>query len=246
MSRFRRRKDGKFKAKSTEDRKVRSIRATDSAWESLGDIAESQNMTRADLMETMVQGGKLDCIKGIDALQELAHQLHPNCELISIQKLVQQLETDAQIDSLRELVQQLQPIQNLVRKLDPIQKLAQKLEHFQKLAQKLEPIQELAHKLEAIQGVSLLQTLGNDIKVVSDVATGMEALQTTPNQIDVLDKRAIALEMIHQFIKEYSLEQKVANPHEYREYQGLSDLEKWLMQQSEIMPLVHTNGHSND
>lgn len=245
MSRFRRRKDGKFKAKSNEDRKVRSIRATDSAWESLGDIAESQNMTRADLMEKMVQDGKLDCIQGIDVLQELVHQLKPDHELLPLQELVQQLEPDARIDSLRELVQHLQPIQDLVHKLDPIQELAQKLEPFQELAQKLEPIQELAQKLEAIQEISLLQMLGRDIDVVSDIATGMEALRTMPNQLDVLDKRAIALEMIHQFIEEYKLEHKVANPHKYPEYQGLADLEKWLMQQSALMSLVHTNGNVN-
>jgi hypothetical protein len=43
--------NGKFIQKSNELRPVRSIRATDSTWEMLGNIADKQRITRADLIE---------------------------------------------------------------------------------------------------------------------------------------------------------------------------------------------------
>jgi hypothetical protein len=46
---------GKFKQKGDQPRKVRSLRLTDQCWEQLGQIAESQLSTRADLIEDIVK-----------------------------------------------------------------------------------------------------------------------------------------------------------------------------------------------
>lgn len=46
---------GKFLAKSDDGRSVRSIRATDATWMKFGDMAEEEGITRADLLEKLVQ-----------------------------------------------------------------------------------------------------------------------------------------------------------------------------------------------
>lgn len=46
---------GKFALKNEEHRLVRSLRLTDSTWESLGVTAQSLEMTRADLLEQLVR-----------------------------------------------------------------------------------------------------------------------------------------------------------------------------------------------
>lgn len=53
-------KSGKFAQKSDQHREVRSIRLTDSTWEKLGTAAESRCITRADLIEQLVESGALD------------------------------------------------------------------------------------------------------------------------------------------------------------------------------------------
>lgn len=51
---------GKFAAKSEELREVRSLRLTDTTWERLGDAAKSRCITRADLVEQLVESGVLN------------------------------------------------------------------------------------------------------------------------------------------------------------------------------------------
>ncbi len=46
---------GKFKQKGDQPRKVRSLRLTDQCWEQLGEISETQSLTRADLIEEIVK-----------------------------------------------------------------------------------------------------------------------------------------------------------------------------------------------
>lgn len=48
---------GKFVQKSDEARKVRSIRVTDKAWDELGRIASERDVTRADLIEELIEKG---------------------------------------------------------------------------------------------------------------------------------------------------------------------------------------------
>lgn len=54
MAKFQRGDKGKFVAKSSEHRLVRSLRLTDSAWDVLGQQADSRCITRADLIEYWV------------------------------------------------------------------------------------------------------------------------------------------------------------------------------------------------
>jgi predicted DNA-binding ribbon-helix-helix protein len=48
---------GKFTQKSDEPRYIRSIRLTNSTWETLGAIATVRGITRADLLEQLVKEG---------------------------------------------------------------------------------------------------------------------------------------------------------------------------------------------
>ena len=47
-------KSGKFLNKSNNFRKTRSIRATDEIWNKFGDIANQEGITRADLLERII------------------------------------------------------------------------------------------------------------------------------------------------------------------------------------------------
>ena len=51
---------GRFASKSPEYREVRSLRLTDKTWEKLGAAASSRCITRADLIEQLVESGALD------------------------------------------------------------------------------------------------------------------------------------------------------------------------------------------
>lgn len=50
---------GKFLNKSNDYRQVRSIRVTDKAWKKLGEIAEIQSITRADLIEMWLKNNEV-------------------------------------------------------------------------------------------------------------------------------------------------------------------------------------------
>jgi predicted DNA-binding ribbon-helix-helix protein len=60
MSKQGRGEAGKFASKAIEHREVRSIRLTDATWEKLGASADSRCITRADLIEHLVESGTLD------------------------------------------------------------------------------------------------------------------------------------------------------------------------------------------
>lgn len=49
---------GKFTLKNHDYRQVRSLRLTESTWKKLGRASEYQDMTRADLLENLVQQNK--------------------------------------------------------------------------------------------------------------------------------------------------------------------------------------------
>ncbi len=49
--------DGRFTLKSHNKRKMRSLRLTDPTWEKIGEIAQSRCITRADLIEDLVETG---------------------------------------------------------------------------------------------------------------------------------------------------------------------------------------------
>ena len=48
------RENGKFQQKSEENREVRSLRATNQTWSKLGTYADRRHLTRADLLEELV------------------------------------------------------------------------------------------------------------------------------------------------------------------------------------------------
>ena len=50
---------GQFSNKSDSDRQVRSIRVTDEIWEKFGKMAAQQGITRADLLEEIVENDYL-------------------------------------------------------------------------------------------------------------------------------------------------------------------------------------------
>lgn len=50
--------EGKFTIKNQDYRQVRSIRLTDSTWKELGIVSEGLDITRADLLENLVQQNK--------------------------------------------------------------------------------------------------------------------------------------------------------------------------------------------
>lgn len=184
MMRFKRKKNGRFDAKSAEDRKVRSIRATDSAWESLGDLAESQNMSRADLMEQLVQDGKLDIIQGLETLRAIAQALDAQPETASPQLLASTLTPDQELEPIQELAGRLEPLQDLVeyvegvqtlvKRLEPVQQLVQQLEPVKDLAEKLEPLQILAQQLKPLSEVDRLQSLAEQVEVIQSVVQQLE------------------------------------------------------------------------
>ena len=51
---------GQFAAKSEAHREVRSIRLTDVTWQQLGEVADAQSLTRADLIEHLTESGALN------------------------------------------------------------------------------------------------------------------------------------------------------------------------------------------
>lgn len=51
---------GQFAAKSDAHREVRSIRLTDTTWQQLGEVAEAQSLTRADLIEQLTESRAFD------------------------------------------------------------------------------------------------------------------------------------------------------------------------------------------
>lgn len=60
---------GRFLLKGDSNRLVRSIRATDSYWNRMGEIADENDITRADLLERMIdeiKSEQLPIIKEID------------------------------------------------------------------------------------------------------------------------------------------------------------------------------------
>ena len=74
-----RNKKGQFENKSEAKRKVRSIRATDEVWKKLGIMAKQQSITRADLLEKIVNNDRVICSNDKDTkLLEEALNLKAN------------------------------------------------------------------------------------------------------------------------------------------------------------------------
>lgn len=60
---------GRYHLKGESNRLVRSIRATDSYWERMGEIAEENDITRADLLERMIDEIKSEPLPILEAIE---------------------------------------------------------------------------------------------------------------------------------------------------------------------------------
>ena len=87
MNKQGRNESGKFAAKSNENRQVRSIRLTDSAWDTLGKIADERSITRADLVEIWMNNEYSDLQNKIMDLELELQNLKNNAVLLSIDVL---------------------------------------------------------------------------------------------------------------------------------------------------------------
>lgn len=63
-------KKGKFGFKGKEERKVRTLRLTDSTWNKLGDLAKRRCITRTELIEEILNQGELNVDEAIKLLKE--------------------------------------------------------------------------------------------------------------------------------------------------------------------------------
>lgn len=65
---------GRFTAKSDENREVRSLRLTETTWQRLGELANRRHITRADLIEQAVESELLSQLPaaGESSLQQVA------------------------------------------------------------------------------------------------------------------------------------------------------------------------------
>lgn len=79
---------GKFAPKSDSFRSVRSIRATDWVWDEFGFLADSQKITRADLLEQWVKSGGRPAAAGDG---EQSDETTPINLAIAIEQLTQAL-----------------------------------------------------------------------------------------------------------------------------------------------------------
>jgi hypothetical protein len=55
-----RNESGQFEQKGDEPRVLRSIRLTDTCWDTLGETASERSLSRADLLEELVEDGSSD------------------------------------------------------------------------------------------------------------------------------------------------------------------------------------------
>jgi len=60
MMKQKRGEQGQFASKSDDYRQVKSLRLTEKTWKALGSVADSQSITRADLIEQAVNTGLLE------------------------------------------------------------------------------------------------------------------------------------------------------------------------------------------
>lgn len=108
---------GKFSAKSDEHRQVRSIRLTDTAWNALGEIADSRCITRADLIEDWMHGEYFDLENNVKQL-ELEIKNLKNIALLVSEELLEKLNGISQERSItrEELIKDLIDNYNSARK----------------------------------------------------------------------------------------------------------------------------------
>jgi hypothetical protein len=81
-------KGGKFAQKSEELRYVRSLRLTDSTWKTLGMVAIQRGITRADLLEELVEQG---------IISSTQKSIKPEKKAVELEQLVNQVLADPSV-----------------------------------------------------------------------------------------------------------------------------------------------------
>lgn len=61
---------GKFVLKGEEERRVRTVRLTDTTWNRLGEIAKQRSITRTDVIEELLNQDNKDINKVIEVLKK--------------------------------------------------------------------------------------------------------------------------------------------------------------------------------
>ena len=79
---------GKFAQKSEELRRVRSIRLTDSTWEALGLMAAQRSITRADLIEELVEEDIIGASEPISSSKKTVEEIESLVEQVLADSLV--------------------------------------------------------------------------------------------------------------------------------------------------------------
>lgn len=118
-----RKESGKFAAKSEEIRQVRTIRLTDTAWDKLGEWADSQGISRADFLEDLVKIDILNIKQEIKFLQQRIFQIQSDNKdsIILSKNLLEKLDKIACLSSItrQELIEKIISLENLTQMLKP-------------------------------------------------------------------------------------------------------------------------------
>jgi len=103
-----RNESGKFTSKSEDIRQVRSIRLTDSTWDTLGKLADQRSITRADLIEEWINQEYFNLLNRVQELETELYNLKNNSIQLSesILQVINNLSSERSITP-EELINQL-------------------------------------------------------------------------------------------------------------------------------------------
>jgi hypothetical protein len=147
-----RQESGKFAAKSEEIRQVRTIRLTDTAWDKLGEWADSQGMSKADFLEDLVKTDILSIKQEIKSLQEKIFQI----ESVNIDSICLSIELLQKVDKAAFL--------SRITRIELIEKIINS-DYFNQLLKPLKPS-------SSIGITELAKRLGVDPKTIRDYRDG--------------------------------------------------------------------------
>jgi hypothetical protein len=75
---------GRFEIKGDEIREVRSIRATSTVWEALESAATAQGISKADLLEQLVEDGILEGYESSESVEDAKAELIEDIEVLIV------------------------------------------------------------------------------------------------------------------------------------------------------------------
>jgi predicted DNA-binding protein len=153
-----RNENGKFAPKSNELRIVRSIRTTDFTWELLGELAQNEGLTRADLLEElgtiMIASEKLFLSGRVP--QELWEAVDNNAKLTSrtrtqvmIAAITQYLNLPNSADDCHSKVAEIEQLENKLQQVE--ESLGRLTEQNAQLLQKYEDLESRLSIIESVK-----------------------------------------------------------------------------------------------